>query len=41
MYVGRFLTNVDEETKEERVAALDDLGFDWKPRIDKKSLVGR
>jgi len=38
---GRFLTGIDEETKEERVAMLDEIGFEWKPRLPKKSLVRR
>ncbi|TFJ82340.1 hypothetical protein NSK_006350 [Nannochloropsis salina CCMP1776] len=35
---GRFLTGLDEETKEERVSMLNDIGFEWKPRLPKKSL---
>ena len=36
---GRFLTGVDDETREERIALLDRLGFEWKPRLPKKELV--
>jgi hypothetical protein len=36
---GRFLTGLDDETREERVALLDRLGFEWKPRLPKKELV--
>lgn len=36
---GRFLTGVDEGTRDERIALLDELGFEWKPRLPKKELV--
>lgn len=35
---GRFLTGVDDGTREERIALLDELGFEWKPRLPKKEL---
>lgn len=30
---------VDEGTRDERIALLDELGFEWKPRLPKKELV--